>query len=387
MGMFSLLWSELVSQLTLDSGTDKSYTFSQMTDSTVIETSAPRPGKRERLVAAARELVYRHGVVRTTLADIAAAADVPVGNVYYYFKTKDDIIDAVVQAHADQLSSAITALERKHRSPKARLKGLVANVLTEPRELVAHDGCPYGTLSSELAEQPDGSDPLAAPLMQIPLDWAEQQFRAMGRRDARDLAVELVVAFQGTAVVASSGTTRADGPSNPTPRKVDRRTPCVSSQNARQKRSPVVTDLAPFAELVPRDHGLCVLSTLRRDGSVHSSVINAGVLPHPLTGEQVVGLVAIGGSRKLDHLRADPRATIVARAGWQWAAVEGNADIIGPDDPHPDVDGEALRLLLRGIFKAAGGTHDDYDTYDRVMAEERRAAVLIPPTRTYTNPG
>jgi PPOX class probable F420-dependent enzyme len=147
-----------------------------------------------------------------------------------------------------------------------------------------------------------------------------------------------------------------------------------------------VTDLSAFAELVPIDHGLCVLSTLRRDGSIHSSVVNAGVLPHPLTGAQVVGLVAIGGSRKLHCLRADPRATIVARASWQWATVEGNTEIIGPDDPHPDVDSQTLKTLLRNIFQAAGGIHDDWDTYDRVMAEERRAAVLLSPSRSYTNP-
>ena len=147
-----------------------------------------------------------------------------------------------------------------------------------------------------------------------------------------------------------------------------------------------MTDISAFAELLSRDHGLCVVSTLRRDGSIQASLVNAGVMPHPLTGEQVVALVAVGGARKIHHLRADRRATIVARAGWQWAAVEGTAEIIGPDDPHPDVDGEALRVMLREIFTAAGGTHDDWDTYDRVMAEERRAAVLLTPSRVYTNP-
>jgi PPOX class probable F420-dependent enzyme len=146
-----------------------------------------------------------------------------------------------------------------------------------------------------------------------------------------------------------------------------------------------MTDLAAFAELVPLDHGLCVLSTVRGDGTVQSSVVNAGVLAHPLRPAQVVGLVAVGGSRKLHHLRADPTATIVARAGWRWATAEGRAEIIGPDDPHPEVDGEGLRQLLRDIFRAAGGTHDDWDTYDRVMAEERRAAVLITPGRVYAN--
>ena len=95
---------------------------------------------------------------------------------------------------------------------------------------------------------------------------------------------------------------------------------------------------------------------------------------------------ARGGARKLQHLRADPRATIVARAGWQWTAVEGTAELIGPDDPHPDLDGDQLRALLQDVFRAAGGTHDDWDTYDRVMAEERRTAVLLTPRRTYSNP-
>lgn len=145
-------------------------------------------------------------------------------------------------------------------------------------------------------------------------------------------------------------------------------------------------DLAAFAELVPLDDGLCVLSTLRRDGTVQATVVNAGVLPHPVTGGQVVGVVVAGRARKLRNLRTDPRATIVARAEWRWATVEGTAEIIGPDDPHAAIDSRALPALLQDIFRAAGGTHDDWDTFDRVMADERRAAVLITPSRTYTNP-
>ena len=145
-------------------------------------------------------------------------------------------------------------------------------------------------------------------------------------------------------------------------------------------------DLSGFRDLVPQDHGLVVISTLRRDGSIQSSVVNAGVLPHPLSGAEVVGMV-LAGPRKLQNLRADPRVTVTIRAGWQWAAVEGEAQIIGPDDPHPDIDAERLRQLLREVFVAAGGTHDDWDTYDRVMAEDRRAAVLVRPARAYSNPG
>jgi PPOX class probable F420-dependent enzyme len=147
-----------------------------------------------------------------------------------------------------------------------------------------------------------------------------------------------------------------------------------------------VSGLEEFARLVPLDHGLCVVSTLRSDETIQSSVVNAGVLSHPVTGEQVVGLVAQGGTRKLANLRARPRASVVIRAGWEWAAAEGPVELAGPDDPLPGVDGERLRLLLREIFTAAGGTHDDWPTYDRVMASERRTAVLLRPARVSANP-
>lgn len=147
-----------------------------------------------------------------------------------------------------------------------------------------------------------------------------------------------------------------------------------------------MTDLERFAELVPLDHGLSVVVTLRADHTPHTSVVNAGVVPHPATGGQAVAFVSAGGARKLAHLRADPTVAVVVRAGWQWAAVEGRAELIGPDDPHPEVDDERLRMLLRDVFSAAGGTHEDWDTFDRVMREERRAAVLVTPTRVYSNP-
>jgi PPOX class probable F420-dependent enzyme len=146
-----------------------------------------------------------------------------------------------------------------------------------------------------------------------------------------------------------------------------------------------VTTLAQFADLVSGDHGLAVVSVSRADGTVASSVVNAGVLSHPVTGTQVVGLVARGEARKLSYLRARPRATVVLRSGWQWVAAEGWAELAGPADRLDGVDAERLRLLLREIFAAAGGAHDDWETYDRVMAQERRTAVLIQPERVYSN--
>ncbi|MGQ0846573.1 MAG: pyridoxamine 5'-phosphate oxidase [Sporichthyaceae bacterium] len=142
-------------------------------------------------------------------------------------------------------------------------------------------------------------------------------------------------------------------------------------------------DLSNYAKVVSVDTGLTIVSTLRADGTIQSSLVNSGVIAHPITGEQVVAYVARGGTKKLEFLRERPRTTLAVRGGWEWSAVEGDAQLIGPDDPCDGIDAEALRVLLRNIFTAAGGTHDDWDTYDRVMAEERRTAVLVAPVRAY----
>jgi len=146
-----------------------------------------------------------------------------------------------------------------------------------------------------------------------------------------------------------------------------------------------MANLEAFAQLALQDQGLGVLSTLRPDATIQASVINVGVLDHPVTGRSVVGLVARGGSRKLANLRARPQTTVVVHAGHLWVAAEGGAQIAGPDDELAGVEPDRLRLLLRDIFTAAGGIHDDWPTYDRAMAAERRAAVLITPTRIYSN--
>jgi len=141
------------------------------------------------------------------------------------------------------------------------------------------------------------------------------------------------------------------------------------------------------AELAKTENWLAVLVTTRADGEPAVSVVNAGILPHPDTGESVVALVSRGDTAKLANLRAHPRATLVFRAGWQWIAVSGTAEIAGPDDPHPAVPADRLPQLLRDIYHAAGGQHSDLDEYDREMAADRRAAVLVTPTRFSTNPG
>ena len=162
----------------------------------------PVPNKRQRLVEGARLLLHQQGVERTTLADIAQVADVPVGNVYYYFKTKDDLVQAAVDAQAQDIDTALESLDH-HRTPKARLKAFV-KLITGQREVAARYGCPHGTLTSELNKRDDVLGQAGTQLMQLWIDWAERQFRAMGRRDAHDLAVALIASYQGITLLANT---------------------------------------------------------------------------------------------------------------------------------------------------------------------------------------
>ena len=146
-----------------------------------------------------------------------------------------------------------------------------------------------------------------------------------------------------------------------------------------------MTDLADFMRVATGSNTFCVLATTRENGTVQASVVNAGVLRHPAGDADTVVCVARGHSRKLANLRVRPAATMVAHDGGAWVTVEGRAELIGPDDPHPDFDGDALRRLLREVFRAAGGEHDDWDAYDRVMTEERRTVIVITPRRVYSN--
>jgi PPOX class probable F420-dependent enzyme len=146
-----------------------------------------------------------------------------------------------------------------------------------------------------------------------------------------------------------------------------------------------MTTLRDAAALAAPENGLAVISTVRADGTVQASLVNVGLLPHPATGEPSLGFTTYG-KVKLANLRARPQLAVTFRNGWQWATVEGRAELAGPDDAQPWLtDADQLRLLLREVFTAAGGTHDDWDEYDRVMAKERRAVVLITPTRVYSN--
>jgi PPOX class probable F420-dependent enzyme len=147
-----------------------------------------------------------------------------------------------------------------------------------------------------------------------------------------------------------------------------------------------VASIDDVRRLVTLDHGLATVTTVRRTGTIQATVVNAGVITHPVSGAEACGFVARGGTRKIAHLRERPVVTLLWRAGWAWVTVEGTAELCGPDDPLKGVDDDRTRRLLREIYEAAGGEHEDWAEYDRVMEAERRAAVLVEPRRIYQNP-
>ena len=184
-----------------------------MTNSVGAEGRPPAPerfrgnagrgaGKRARLVTAARQVLYEQGVEKATLADIAAAAEVPLGNVYYYFKTKDALVAAVIDSYRDGYDG-LSADFNQHQRPADRLKAFV-RVLIARQDTMARFGCPVGSLSSELGKQEDDLRAEAGTIFAGLIDWAEAQFLEMGRDDARELAVALVAAYEGTALLAAA---------------------------------------------------------------------------------------------------------------------------------------------------------------------------------------
>ena len=146
-----------------------------------------------------------------------------------------------------------------------------------------------------------------------------------------------------------------------------------------------MTDLADVARLAAADHHLAVFSVARPDGTVHSSVVSAGVIADPVDGSAGVGAVLNGGTRKLDLLRRNPRATLTFKDGWDWVAVSGPVRLLGPDDG-PDYGLDVL-ATIRSVFTVAGGTHEDWAEFDRVMASDRRCAAFVRADAIISNAG
>lgn len=140
-------------------------------------------------------------------------------------------------------------------------------------------------------------------------------------------------------------------------------------------------DLDTVRAFLTDEHGLAVVSTTQSDGRVLSSVVNCGVVDHPITGRPHVAFVSMGSAARIGHIRRGSQVTVLVRRDWKWISVTGPAELIGPDDLRDGVDLDAVRLLLRDVFRAAGGTHDDFDEYDRAMLDDRRVAVFVRPER------
>ena len=161
--------------------------------------------KKERLVQGARMVLYAQGVEKTTIADVATAADVPLGNVYYYFKTKDDLVKAAIDAHAQEIQAKLAGFEESNRTPKTRLKAFVREWI-EQADMAAQYGCPHGSLCAELDKGDGALGEEAAKLIELIVDWNERQFKEMGfnKREAHENAMELVASFQGAALLANT---------------------------------------------------------------------------------------------------------------------------------------------------------------------------------------
>jgi TetR/AcrR family transcriptional regulator, transcriptional repressor for nem operon len=167
-----------------------------------------QPDKRTRLIETATKLAYGRGFRETSLADVAEAARVPVGNVYYYFKTKDELAEAVVERRLEEFRAAQAEWNR-WSSPKERLLAFVGSVQAN-REQLARGGCPFGSLCSELHKEGGTLAKKSATLFTEPIGWLEKQFQAAGHdKDSRELAMHLFSAFQGMAAVAH-GTNEPD---------------------------------------------------------------------------------------------------------------------------------------------------------------------------------
>ena len=160
-----------------------------------------QPDKRTRLIETATKLAYERGFRETSLADIAEAAHVPVGNVYYYFKTKEELGAAVVERRLAQFREFREEINRLS-SPKERLFAFVESIHRN-REQLARGGCPLGGLCSELHKEGGTLAKKSAALFTEPMRWLEEQFRALGHeKDSRELAVHFFATFQGVAAVA-----------------------------------------------------------------------------------------------------------------------------------------------------------------------------------------
>ena len=158
--------------------------------------------KRERLIDAANALIHRQGFHKTTLSDIADESDVPLGNVYYYFKTKEEICDAVIEERKKELTTALDGC-CKSKGPKKALLRLLKTMI-EASDEIAEVGCPHGRLCTELSNEIVGLSNSADDCLKVMLSWTRDQFKAMGFANAKEMSFELISRVQGIVLLGNA---------------------------------------------------------------------------------------------------------------------------------------------------------------------------------------
>ena len=147
-----------------------------------------------------------------------------------------------------------------------------------------------------------------------------------------------------------------------------------------------MSDIEIFSNYLSEETGLATVSTTQADGRILTTVANCGIIEHPLTGDTCVAFVSGGNAARLKHVDRGSQVTVSVRRGWSWSSATGPADLIRPESLPEGINAEEMRLLLREVFHAAGGVHDDLEEYDRAMAEEKRVVVCVIPDRILGNP-
>lgn len=161
-------------------------------------------GTREEIVEAADGLFYRHGYDHTSFADIAAAVRISRGNFYYHFRTKDEILDAVIERRLTDTRAMLAQWEIAGDTPSARLRSFI-DMLIANRTDIKRYGCPVGTLCTELAKLGHAARDDAKALFTLFRVWLRRQFELLGRKaEADELAMHLLMRSQGVATLATA---------------------------------------------------------------------------------------------------------------------------------------------------------------------------------------
>ena len=158
---------------------------------------------RTRIIQAADRLFYKRGYNQTSFSDIADVTGIPRGNFYYYFKTKDDILAAVVEARIKHYEEALLECDNATDSPRERLLAFIDNMASS-EDTVIESGCPIGSLCTELAKDSEALQSKSREVFELLRDWMARQFDEIGFSDANDKAMDMLARMQGVAVMASA---------------------------------------------------------------------------------------------------------------------------------------------------------------------------------------